>query len=359
VGIWDYLSVEKVAPSNCQWVWVELESLADNVGAGYFDNVELLLAPAGLETDSSIWAVTTHHLPMIAETLDVGAGHQRFDLRWVDLEPQENVYDWGFLGARRTHLRTASELGVDLIAVTGGSLGTGSPTWVNEGNFATSFYWFCRQMGQQFGASVYWYQLANEQNHFYHSRFDDATVFNQCFAGLSDSDSSSNEANHAWFFRSIVNAITYPPSCWSCDLEDWLGSAGGAIDVVAIDHYPGEVFGGPADGDWSNLVQLGNIAVAWNKFAAVMETGRSTTSTCDDSCQSTWVNFNIRDQVRPIAAAHNTDHWNNRFVLLAWYKLRDSGGETNGLQREDGTPRPAYATFRAETIFYDGPPFYS
>jgi len=362
LGIWDYLSIEKVAPSNCEWVWVELESLAGNVGAAYFDNVELMLAPSGLETDSSIWAVTVHTDPAITlgETSDLGVGHQRFDFPWSSFEPaQPGSYDWGVIGGWRAHLRNVNQVGIDVLAIVGGSLGTATPTWVNEGNFANEWFAFCTFVGREFGASVFWYQMANEQNWFPHQRFDDATVFNQCFAGISASDSVSDLGHRTSFFRSIVNAATYGPSCWTCDLTDWLGSASASIDVVAIDHYPGEWPGGPYDEDWSHLDLLAGIAIAWGKLSSVMETGRSTASPCDQNCQANWVLNNIHDHVRPTVYAHNADHWNNRYVLLGWYKLRDTGDNVFGLLIEGGTPKAAYATFRSEASTYTGPPFHS
>jgi hypothetical protein len=369
VGMWDYLAVEAIAPFDCVNVRILFTSSQINVGTSDLDDVELLLAPAGLDADSSIWAVTIHGnlgVPdSVTPTSDLGIGHQRWDWWWASSYLLQGNINWGLMGQRRVYLRTANQVGIDVIIIVGGSLGArdNTPGWVNDNNFAQEWYAFCEMVGQEFGASAYWYQLANEQNHWAHERFDDATVFNQCFTALRNSDSVSEPANHEWFFRSIVNAATYGPANWQLDLFVWLANAGSSIDVVAIDHYPGEWSGGPSDEDWSHLEWLGDFVVVYGKLAAVMETGRSTASPCDQNCQANWILSNIRDHVRPIVQAQNTDHHNNRFVLLAWFELWDYGegifASQFGLMTKTYSHKASYATFQSEAFNYVGPPFHS
>ena len=71
-----------------------------------------------------------------------------------------------------------------------------------------------------------------------------------------------------------------------------------------------------------------------------METGRNTPGILNEACQSTWIQNNIRDQVRPKASAQNANYYNSRYVLLAWYQLYDQG-DLFGLMNADGTQRKA------------------
>ena len=149
--------------------------------------------------------------------------------------------------------------------------------------------------------------------------------------------------DHTWFYRSIVNAGTELPGvwCWTCDMDRWLRNAGDSIDVAATDPYGDDI--------WLDMLSLEALAEQYDKLSSIMETGAFSQSPCSEQCQSTWVQINVGFWILEMARDWNLAQHNNRYVLLGYYRQRDTPGpvtDTYGLLRLDETAKPAYSTFR-------------
>ncbi|HKZ64347.1 MAG TPA: hypothetical protein VJ400_07890 [Thermoplasmata archaeon] len=367
VGAWDYLAVEGVAPFDCAVMRVQFSSSWENVGIAYFDDVELLLAPPGLETENSIWTITSHvsTYDSFGVANDLGVGSQRAcSSGWVYFEPSLGVYQWDLIGNRRMCIRDANQFGLDIIFIM--PFGGEPPAGLTQANYDQEWFLFCLRMGTLFGASIYWWQIGNELNSGYGEipriEEDDVAVINRCFDALSQSEYPGDQYpyDHTWFFRTIVNAATeLPVTNWPQDLRGWLNGAGASIDVIAFDPY----------NNYDLRPQMSvveELAEEYKKLAAIMETGAFSEWPCSELCQMIWILDHITSQARPHAFSWNLLNHNYGWVFLGWYRQRDTPPnpetgyhDTYGLLELDGSMKLAYPIFRAETTFYVGPPFYS
>ena len=138
-------------------------------------------------------------------------------------------------------------------------------------------------------------------------------------------------------------------------LHDPLGQQ--AIDIVAIDHYPGTWCCGSNYRDWGALDSLANLAQEFGKEIGVMETGLSTEDPLDIFGghtywdQEVFVNEAL-NEVLIKRNAYNAQRPLNVLILVSWYELIDrcstcllSGEDNWGILFGDQFvlgPKPAY-----------------
>jgi len=193
---------------------------------------------------------------------------------------------------------------------------------------------------------VHYYQLGNEQNHFIDpvpDQFDAAFI--EALGRGVDGDPGDR--------YKIVNAFANWLG-WESALKSWLGSAGGFIDIVAIDHYPGTwTATGPTD--WSPLDKLISIANSYGKTPAIMETGYPTEAyplnipknVRDENMQAQYINTAFSEIMKRTQ--------NTYIAFLTWYMLWDEQPETCeniafvkycgwGVLRPDFSKKPAWDT---------------
>ena len=118
-----------------------------------------------------------------------------------------------------------------------------------------------------------------------------------------------------------VNAMADDP-LWHRAVDGWIDCAGGYIDAVGVDHYPG-TWTLSSWTDWAPLDRLLDAtATSWaGRAAGVLETGYSSWSSivASEDMQASWVNASLpamRERVRAAGAA-------SRFEVANWYTLLD------------------------------------
>jgi len=198
---------------------------------------------------------------------------------------------------------------------------------------------------------VAYYQLGNEQNHFIDPVPDqfDAAFIEALGRGVNDGDPGRYK---------IVNAFANWPG-WDSALKSWLGSAGGFIDIVAIDHYPGTWSGDPLTssswGDWTPLDKLISIANSYGKTPVIMETGYPSEA-YPLNIPGNIRNENMQAQYINTAFSEIMKRTQNAYIaFLTWYMLWDEQPETCeniafvkycgwGVLRPDFSKKPAWDT---------------
>src|SRR3989304_796302 len=140
-------------------------------------------------------------------------------------------------------------------------------------------------------------------------------------------------ATHNSRFKTIVNrfADDLPfGNDWNTWFRDILNDYWGddAIDIVAIDHYPGTWCCGSNYRDWGALDSLANLAQEFGKEIGVMETGLSTEDPLDIFGghtywdQEVFVNEAL-NEVLIKRNAYNAQRPLNVLILVSWYELID------------------------------------
>ncbi len=284
--------------------------------------------------------------------VELRAEHVRSDFAWAAFQPNGPA-DHLSISWWSDYLNWANTAGLDVIVLL-----TSPPTWAKNlyNGYCAVFFitclvyvypdkeaffdaWrnYCREIASHFGDRVYYYQMANEENHFIHSFVgdaDEARLFNECYEGLISGEGTT-AANHKKHFRTIVNAWADAGQLgWDQTMRRWLTDAGGAIDIAAVDHYPGTwcCF---SFTEWGPVEQLLGIVREYGKWGAVMETGFSTWGWDLWNPNYQWEQtifihdafVTIRGLIRP----HNQVYLNNKIMLLNWYELvdvRSDGGGT-------------------------------
>lgn len=192
------------------------------------------------------------------------------------------------------------------------------------------------------------------------------TYADKCYQGLRDGE-GTNDLNHKSKFKSIVNVFVDPPRWdWEAVLRSWLDSAGFAIDMPAIDHYP-QTYTPTLCDDWSPLDTLFQIMKDYNKEGAIMETGYSSFRTpwepwIDENTQAAWVSCAlvfIRERAR--THADSVDGRRIPLLLGNFYELVDGNTyfpynplDHFGLLRSyDLSEKPAYPQLRAMVTIYE------
>ncbi len=311
----------------------------------------------------------------------VGATMVRIDIPWMDIQPKEGSItddNWCYTNTSNDKCETA---GIDffrnilLPALRDASnpprltpivVLSRPPEWAlnHYRNGNKELYWqewqrYCRKLALMFGSDVYYYQMGNEANAGVDvaslvrvgdqiSDEDDARQFTECRAGIARFDSS---------FETIVNVYANAPfDDWEADLDHWLGEAGGSIDIIAIDHYPGTWTFTNAE-DWAPLDSLFRQMSLYGKKGAIAETGYATHSSAiaTEEGQRQWVLTALPIIKQKLSG--RTD-----IVFANFYELFDSGDwdfirpqEGHfGLLHTDGTPKPAYDALKKQIIGTSG-----
>ena len=335
-GQWFELRVTAIAPMNAVYADILLYSGSVNTGTAYWDDVELK------EESTSFWGVNMHErgLERVPKALDhirnLGARHFRFDFVWKELEPSRDVWNSQEMDKMDKILDMATQRGLDAIAILGGSDNT--PDWAktlymsDPDAFFEEWHEFCYGVSSYFKWKLYYYQMANEENHNFHEMVADGKepqLFRACFSGLVAGEGST-AANHKEKFKTIVNVfigynVPFIIDPWIPALNSWLSDpqSGPAIDIAAIDHYPNTWDSDWYD-HWSELDDLENIVIARGKECAIMETGYSTYGgSADEIAQNNYINTAL-EIIWIDADIHNSYHPNNKFLITVWYDLIDS-----------------------------------
>ncbi len=365
-GQWEYLDLTMIAPAGTVAIDVLVYSYTGNVGTAYFDGAELRLR-------RSLWAINLHDgdtgggVPgwkiAFDRATDLGASHIRTDFVWREFEPFDDQWSPQEIADWRNAVRVGEVRGGDFIAIINGP----APSFVNDANRLAEFSEFCSKIATEFGADIYFYQILNEFNWAFARQLPGDTdslpaYATYCFNGLLAGEGVTG-VNHKSAFKSIVNVYANGGDPIDTTLRSWLDSAGSAIDIVAIDHYPATYEGNC--GDWAKLDNLFSIArePQYMKETALMETGYSSYYWLGHSeyDQENWMNCAL-PQVRSRGRTHNLNYPVSFFVLANLYELVDENTYVwcaipqlchFGLLRTgDLTEKPAYDDFRAQVSTY-------
>jgi len=271
---------------------------------------------------------------------ELGASYVRMDFSWGLLMPHEGQIDDAKVDQYDNVVRVCEEKGVAIVAVVGA--GGTWPDWAkNKYNFKRfqgdyqrirdDWIGLCRFVAQNWGGSIRYFQVLNEENHVYHQKI---RVDEQCPAIKDAHDAISSASPGS---EIIVNVHTSVPSweSWKSRLARWLRDAGEAIDVVAIDHYPGTYtfFTGP--GDWAALDQLMEICKANRKKGAIMETGFSSWAkndlpwycpiarTHDEKGQVNFINQALPIILNKVREHNRTTEY--KIAMASWFTLTGDG----------------------------------
>jgi hypothetical protein len=298
-------------------------------------------------------ARVSQDLALIAE---LGATYVRTDVWWFAVEPKRGQFDTTALAYYRWYVEEAAKHGLGVVTIL-----SNAPDWAralydanHRAELAADFGRYAERVTETLGDLVTYYQLWNEPNHI--NDFPDGDTDIQLFRAGRDGivrGRATLGVTHP--FRTVVNVLVDGHDGplggrWEDDLRYFLDhGARDAIDVLAIDHYPGTW----SVGDWGGniLDRLFTLGAEEGKRVAIFEAGYAT-SHCTlplntEAGQVAWV----REQVPRIRSkAANRD-----LALVNWFKLddRNTGNcfdpEDNfGIVRTDRSKKPAFDALKAE-----------
>ena len=311
---------------------------------------------------SLAWSVSRHVWPTDSRTAvsrdlalvaELGARYVRTDLWWFSIEPARGGYDQAALDYYSWYVDEANHHGIEVLAIL-----SGAPDWARKlydtdrAAFVTAFGAYSERVAATVGDRVHLYQLWNEPNHVidFPDGDTDVALFRAARAGIVRGAPNAT-------FRTAINVLVdghdSPLGRWEDDLRYYFDhGAGDAVDIIAIDHYPGTW----SIGDWGgNIVdRLFSTGHDLGTEVAIFEAGYATPVCAmplnTEPAQADW----IRDQL-PRMRSHIAAGKGAHFALLNWFKLDDpnSGNcwdpEDNfGLVHTDRTKKPAFAALRAE-----------
>jgi hypothetical protein len=222
---------------------------------------------------------------------------------------------------------------------------------------------YTQYIGSHYGSLIDYYQLGNELNNPLINTprmLDSPFYINALYQGLARSDPS---------FQTIVNvdvdnafSETIPSVFnWEVALSLELAGAGGDINIIAIDHYPG-TWSFESYNDWHELDILFGLADSAGKQAAVMETGYSTCSPFPlsivvclsfptnnqlDFANSALTTIRQKAQVHPLS-------------FVTWYELLDEPLAARAIERHFGilyldfSQKIGYSTLRQHFLSFGG-----
>jgi hypothetical protein len=294
---------------------------------------------------------------------DLGVKYVRTDFWWYEVEPSEGRYSAFALDYYRWYVEAAEARGLGVVVIL-----SGAPLWAKglyergeRERFVRRFEGYAAQVAATVGDKVRYYQLWNEPNHFidFSDGATDAALFLRGRRGLASRDPD---------LRTIINLLVdghdgaLCPN-WMCDADDYIArGAGPAIDVIAIDHYPGTW----TQGDWGgNIVdRLYQVGKKHGKAVGIMEIGYST-SWCaprfnSEAGQVDWV----KGQLAPIRAKIQDPAVNLgvRMEMINWFKLQDPDSSYDnclfdpiwmteahfGIVRTNRSQKPAFGALKQE-----------
>ena len=330
--------------------------------------------------------------PKVAElTKELGAVGVRIDVFWDEIQPLENetLCHGGEAASRcafySAFFRSAVASGLRITPIL-----SSPPAWakhlLTNANATAAFLGAWRAyvttaisliIDAGASANVDAYQLWNEMNHvpsswINHNPDAVCAVFNVAAGAIQAAAGNTSSTPPPPRF---VNVMADDPlkvagmQPWEAAVSAWLdpGCAGGVIDGVGIDHYPGTWTLDPAFTAWKPLDKLlANVndpsnAAWYGKLPAVMETGFSSWNSvlASEHRQSAWVNQSLAalrsivlaSQQRPFPVRH-----------LCYYQLVDvsTAGGSKLLQQEDHfgivhsdfTPKDAFGALRAQLALF-------
>jgi hypothetical protein len=314
--------------------------------------------PPGVEGDSQ--ALFQQDADLIA---GLGAKAIRSDVWWYVIEPQPGVYNEAALAYYRWVVTEAKARGLDMILIL-----SNPPKWANnmldEGKVAAvadSFAKYSARVADTVGlGDVIYYQLWNEPNHIEHTPFDtDIALINAARRGLTEGLTRAGFGDLP--IRTVVNVMIdghdlgVGPN-WQSDLEYLMDhGARDAVDIVAIDHYPGTF--DPRGWDFNFLDRLFDTGEKYGKAVSIQETGYSTARCVPpfhtEAGQADWVRGElpkIRAKVNALSANHDV-----KFEIANFFRLddRQSSNCFNvedffGVVRKDRSLKPAYQALKEE-----------
>lgn len=318
-GTWEFVDVYILPRSAASYIALSIYSGLANTGVGYFDGAEL-------HPRRAFWAVNYHRGDAGAEpagwltaldfVADLGMSYVRTDLTWSEIEPDNDGWNIPLINEWRNNVRAAKARGIDLIFIINGP----EPSWVTDANQYTEYQEFCQKMAAEYGPDVYYYQIANEMNWIAGLLSGDFPTFvSSCFTGLLNGEGTT-ASSHKSSFRTVVNAFTGLTEVdhWKTHMIGWLNSAGSAIDMIAIDHYPGLYYPGYCD-TWAPFDDLAGIMREFGKDGAIMETGYSAVNEMD---QYLWA-YCALPVIRDKASTNNANYPATPFLIASWYELID------------------------------------
>lgn len=284
------------------------------------------------------WTATLHvnpKLPIPLQELkaakELGFASIRSDLRWFDLEPQRGVYEQVVLAYFSSYLKTLRDMGFVPVIVL-----SGAPRWAvdlyksgKKNEFFAAFRRYTARVAEEFGQSLFYYQLWNEPNSpiDFVAVADDPALIAAGAEGIKDRDSEASL---------IINILAGLPG-WKTTVASYFKAGmGSVVDFWTIDYYPGLwAFNMPYE-DWAPLTELIAILAREGEAsgrryrAGVMETGFSTFGgfwfgkTCDEAEQVRFINRSL-PSLKRVVAQHAGG--SVPVAMLGWYSLLD---ERNG-----------------------------
>ncbi len=331
-------------------------------------------APAGLDdvlAEAPVrWSVSYHTWPgdgarassdlgLIAE---LGAGVVRTDLWWYAIEPARGQVDQAALDYYLWYVEEAGRHGLDVLVVL-----SNAPEWARQlyqsgdrGAFCAEFGEYAAAVGESLGDLVVDYQLWNEPNHVVDFPDGDADVclFLEGRRGLALGRRRAGAGDDPLrtYINLLVDGHDSPiGASWQTDVDFYMQrGAGQAVDVVAIDHYPGTW----AIGDWGGniLDRLFALGQKHGKEVAILETGFSTAGCIlpqnSEPAQVGWIDSQLA-RIRA-KVSDGAIHRGVPFALVNWFKLDDRPAtdcwdlEDNfGVVRQDRSRKPAFDALRA------------
>ena len=322
------------------------------------------------------WAVSRHVWPprighpetsesLLEEDLDLiaslGARYVRTDLWWYVIEPQMGAFNQPALDFYRRLVDKAAARGLGTIVIL-----SNAPQWAKDvygrdrGQFYQHFRSYAAMVAQTVGDQVTYYQLWNEPNHV--SDFVDGDGDVQLFIsgreGIREGLALIGEEDRA--IETAINLLVDGHDgafSWMNDVAYYMDKgAADAVDIIAIDHYPGTW----SIGDWGGniLDRLFGLGETYGKAVAVFETGYATASCLppffnSEGGQAAWVRQQLprlRGKLADPAVTRGVP-----FALVNWFRLddRDSGDcvdpEDNfGVVHTDRSPKQAFSALRGE-----------
>jgi hypothetical protein len=311
------------------------------------------------QLDEDTRARIEEDLELIAE---LGARYVRTDLWWYAAQPTPDRFDDAVLAHYRWYVLAAERRGIGVIAIA-----SNPPDWARQlydsgerDEYAAAFGRYTERMAVEIGDLVTYYQLSNEPNHVIDFPDSDADV--QLFVeGRAGLERGRAQIGAAVPMRTIVNVLVDGHDSpigprWEDDVRFYMThGAAGAIDVVAIDHYPGTW----SIGDWGgNIVdRLFGVGAEHGVAVAIGEIGYANARCAPpfntEGGQVGW----IREQLPRLRAklADPAVTGGARLEFANWFKLddRNSGNcfdpEDNfGVVHTDRSAKPAFEALRGE-----------
>ncbi len=298
---------------------------------------------------------------------ELGAKFVRTDIWWYAIEPTRGYYDEAALDYYRWYIEEAGRHGLGVVTIL-----ARAPDWVVDVDWASvlsridpiafsrAFGAYADKVATKVGDLVTYWQIWNEPNHIIDdpNHKTDVQVMIEGRAGIERGRTANGTTRP---FRTAINVLVdWHDSAltghWEDDLRFYLNNgARKAVDIIAIDHYPGTW----SIGDWGGniLERLFALGYEQDKAVAVFELG-FTTSHClfpsnTERAQANW----IGDQLpRMLAKAFDPDvNRGAKLELVNWYELddRDTSDCLNpedrfGIVRSDRSKKPGFEQLQSE-----------